>query len=464
MNKAVAEPVFEDSLPLPDLSVPRYTSYPASDRFVEAFSADDYAQALQLRRTGAGMMLPLSIFVHIPFCESLCSYCACNQVVTGLQDGATAYLGYLSREIDLHTKQLHVAQVVTQLHVGGGTPTLLSDDLLRSLMAILRRSFLLAPAGDYSIEIDPRTMNAARLDLLAELGFNRLSLGVQDIDPGVQKAVNRMYPAEQVAELVAVARQRGFASINIDLLYGLPRQSPDSFVHSLAQVIELRPERITLHAYAHQPERFKPQRRIVAAEVPSDADKAAMLTLSIAALIKAGYVHVGMSHFALPTDTLAIAKRQGRLHHNFHGYSTQPECDLIGLGVSAISQVGATYSQNPRTLADYYDSLEQGRLPVERGLGLSRDDLVRRAVILSLMCHGEILYESIESAHLIDFRRYFASELVALQALEGQGLVTLDNAGIQVSGTGGYFVQRVAMVFDRYVQTDRLRARFSRII
>lgn len=464
MNKVVAEPVFEDFLPLPELSESRYASYPASDRFVEAFSADEYSQALQLRRTGAGMMLPLSIFVHIPFCESLCYYCACNQVVTSLHEGATSYLGYLSREIDLLTKQLDVAQVVTQLHVGGGTPTLLSDVQLRNLMAILRRSFTFAPAGDYSIEIDPRTMNAARLDLLAELGFNRLSLGVQDLDPAVQKAVNRMYPAEQVSDLVAVARQRDFGSINIDLLYGLPRQSADSFARSLAQVIEFRPERITLHAYTHQPERFKPQRWIVAAEVPSGADKAAMLTLSIAALIKAGYVHVGMNLFALPTDALAIAKRQGRLHHNFHGYSTQPESDLIGLGVSATSQMGATYSQNARALADYSDSLDQDRLPVERGLGLSRDDLVRRAVILSLMCHGEILYESIESAHLIDFRRYFASEMVALQALEEQGLVTLDNIGIQVSSTGCYFVQRVAMVFDRYVQSDRLRARFSRII
>jgi oxygen-independent coproporphyrinogen-3 oxidase len=464
MNKAVVAPASEDLLRLLDMSEPLYNSYPASDRFVEAFSTCDYTQALQLRRTGAVMASPLSIYIHIPFCESLCYYCTCNKIITKQHDRATTYLRYLNREIDLHIEQLGVGRVVTQMHLGGGTPAFLSDAELRSLMARLRCSFTFDSAGNYSIEIDPRTMNASRLELLAELGFNHLSLGVQDVDAGVQKAVNRMYPGEQVASLVAAARQLAFSCINIDLLYGLPLQSTDSFTRSLAQMIELRPQRITLHAYVHQPERFKPQRRIAAADLPAGADKVAMLTLSIAALINAGYVHVGVNHFALPTDALAIAKRQGRLHRNVHGYSTQSECDLIGFGASAISQMGATYSQNARVLADYYDSLDQGHLPVERGLGLSRDDLVRRAVIMSLMCHGEILYESIELAHLIDFRRYFASELIALQALEGEGLVTLDNAGIQVSSSGCYFVQRIAMVFDRYVQSDRQRARFSRII
>lgn len=464
MNKAVAVPVFEDLLHLLDLSEERYTSYPTSDRFVEAFSADDYTQALQLRRMGAVMAFPLSIYIHIPFCESLCYYCACNKVISKQHEQATSYLRYLSREIDLHTEQLGVGKAVTQLHVGGGTPDFLLDDQLRHLMGMLRRSFSLAPAGDYSIEIDPRTMDASRLDLLAELGFNRLSLGVQDLDPVVQKAVHRMYPAEQVFDLVAAARERGFGSINIDLLYGLPQQSPDSFERTLAQVIGLRPERITLYAYAHHPERFKPQRQIVSADVPAGADKVAMLSRSIAALIEAGYVHIGIEHFALPIDALAIAKRQGRLHRNFQGYSTQPDGDLIGLGVSSIGRIGATCSQNAKTLEEYYDHLDQGRLPVARGLGMSRDDLVRRAVIMSLMCHGVILYESIELAHLIDFRSYFASEMEALQGLEEQGLVTLDNAGIQVSSTGCFFVRLVAKVFDRYLQSDRTRARFSKII
>lgn len=464
MNKAVAEHISEDSLPFYDLSEQRYTSYPAKERFVEAFSADDYTQVLQLRRLGSGMTLPFSMDIHIPYCESL-GYCsACKQVVTGLHEGASSYLDNLHREIDLHTEHLGVGQALNQLHVGGVTSTFLSEDQLRSLLNKLHRSFSLSPSGDFSIEIDPRAMNAVRLDLLAELGFNRLSFCVQDIDFGVQKAVSRFYPAELLFDLFKAARQRGFGCINLDLLFGLPQQSPDSFECTLTQLLELRPERITLHAYAHQLDRFKPQKRIVSTELPEDTDQVAMLSRSIAALIKTGYVHVGLNHFALSTDPLATAKWQGRLHRNSQGYSTQPECDVIGLGASSISRIGATYRQNARTLADYSDRLDQGLFPVERGLGLSRDDLVRRAVIMSLMCHGEILYESIELAYLIDFRRYFASEMVALQALQGQGLVTQDNDGIQVSSTGCYFVQRVAMVFDRYLQADRVRARFSRII
>ena len=464
MNKADVVPVSEDLLCRFDVSGPRYTCYPTADRFVEAFSAEDYTQALQLRRTGAAMVLPLSIYIHIPFCETLCYYCACNKIITRQHDRATTYLRYLTRELDLHTAQLGVGKNVTQLHLGGGTPTFLSDDELRGLMGMLRHRFTLAPNGEYSIEVDPRTIDASRLDTLAELGFNCLSFGVQDFDPGVQKAVHRVQPAEQVFALVEAARQRGFDSISIDLMYGLPQQSPESFSHTLAQVIELRPARIALYAYAHLPERFKPQRRLVAADLPTSAAKVAMLSRSIAAFIKAGYVHIGMGNFAVPSDPLAIAKRQGRLHRNFQGYSTQPDCDLIGLGVSSIGRIGATYSQNAKTLEEYYDHLDQGRFPVVRGLGLSRDDLVRRAVIMALLCQGEILFESIELAHLIDFRSYFASEMESLQALADQGLVTLDDSAIQVSAMGWFFVQAVAMVFDRYLQTDRMRARFSRII
>ena len=461
----VAEPVTEDLIRRFDVSGPRYTSYPTADRFVEAFSANDYTQALKLRRTGAAALaLPLSLYVHIPFCESLCYYCACNKIITKHHDRATPYLRYLSREVDLHTEHLGVGQVVTQLHLGGGTPTFLSDDELRELMGMLRRNFVFAPGGEYSIEVDPRTIDVSRLDALAELGFNRLSFGVQDFDPAVQKAVHRVQPAEQVFALVEAARQRGFDSINVDLIYGLPQQSPESFDRTLAQVIELRPDRIALYAYAHLPERFKPQRRIATIELPSAAAKVAMLSRSLSAFLGAGYVYVGMDHFALPTDALAIAKRQGRLHRNFQGYSTQPDCDLIGLGVSSIGRIGATYSQNAKTLEEYYDYLDQGHFPVVRGLALSRDDLVRRAVIMSLMCQGEVLFESIELAYLVEFHCYFASELEALQKLIEQGLVTLDDSGIQVTPVGWFFVRAVAMVFDRNLQTDRTRARFSKII
>ncbi|MBP8062217.1 MAG: oxygen-independent coproporphyrinogen III oxidase [Polaromonas sp.] len=448
-----------------DLNGPRYTSYPTADRFVEAFTAAEYIQSLEQRQTvAAAMALPLSLYVHIPFCESLCYYCACNKIVTKHHDKATAYLRYLSREVDLHMAHLGTGQTVSQLHLGGGTPTFLSDDELRGLMSMLRRSFNLVPGGEYAIEVDPRTVDAGRLALLAELGFNRLSFGVQDFDPAVQKAVHRVQPAEQVFALMETARQQGFESINVDLIYGLPLQTPESFDRTLAQVALLKPDRVALYAYAHLLERFRPQRRIVPAELPSGSAKIAMLSRSLAAFEAAGYVYVGMDHFALPSDALAIAKRQGRLHRNFQGYSTQPDCDLIALGVSAIGRVGATYSQNAKTIEEYYDHLDQGRLPVVRGLAVSRDDLVRRAVIMALMCQGVLQYESIELAFLIDFKTYFAKELEALQELVGQGLVVVNGQGIEVTAQGWFFVRAVAMVFDRYLQADRNRTRFSKII
>ncbi|MBK7282498.1 oxygen-independent coproporphyrinogen III oxidase [Candidatus Aalborgicola defluviihabitans] len=448
-----------------DVPGPRYTSFPTADRFVEAFTTDDYVQALTQRRTGlAAHSRPLSLYVHIPFCESLCYYCACNKIITKHHEKAASYLRYLSREVDLHTQYIGQGQTISQLHLGGGSPTFLRDDELRELMAMLRRNFTLAPGGEYSIEIDPRTVDAARLDTLAELGFNRLSFGVQDFDPAVQKAVHRVQPAEQVFALIDAARKRGFDSINIDLIYGLPRQTPESFARTLEQVNQLRPDRIALYAYAHLPERFKPQRRIDAQTLPNAAAKVAMLSRSLVSFLSAGYVYVGMDHFALPDDALAIAKRQGRLHRNFQGYSTQPDCDMIGLGVSSIGRVGATYSQNAKTLEEYCDLIDQGRLPVVRGLALSRDDLVRRAVIMSLMCQGQVLFESIDLAYLVDCRNYFTRELEDLQSLVEQGLVTVDDTGIQVTAQGWFFVRAVAMVFDRYLQTDRTRARFSKII
>ena len=448
-----------------DVSGPRYTSYPTADRFVDAFGEDEYVLALQQRRqSSVGKALPLSVYVHIPFCESLCYYCACNKIITKHHDRADVYLRYLNREIELHTAHCGVGQVVSQIHLGGGTPTFLSDEGLRDLMGMLRANFTLVPGGEYSIEVDPRTVDADRLALLHELGFNRLSFGVQDFDPEVQKAVHRIQPTEQVFSLVASARAIGFDSINVDLIYGLPKQTPDSFDRTLAQVAELRPDRIALYAYAHLPERFKPQRRIVWADLPMASAKVSMLSRSLEAFSAAGYVYVGMDHFALPEDALAIAKRQGRLHRNFQGYSTQPDCDLIALGVSAIGRVGATYSQNAKTLDDYYDRLNQGHLPVVRGLALTRDDLVRRAVIMALMCQGELLFEPMEQSWLIDFRAYFAPELEQLKEMAEQGLVVMGPDGVEVTDMGWYFVRGIAMVFDRYLQADKNRARFSRII
>lgn len=465
MSAAVSEPVSPELLRRFDVVGPRYTSYPTADRFVEAFGEQDYIQALNQRRSGAAAMaLPLSLYVHIPFCESVCYYCACNKVITRHHDKATAYLRYLSREVDLHTQHLGLGQTATQLHLGGGSPTFLNDDELRGLMNMLKRSFRLAPGGEYSIEVDPRTIDAGRLDTLAELGFNRLSFGVQDFDPAVQKAVHRVQPAEQVFELVAAARERGFDSVNVDLIYGLPLQTPESFARTLQLITQLRPDRVALYAYAHLPERFKPQRRIATVDLPNAPSKVAMLSQSLGAMIGAGYVYVGMDHFALPNDPLAVAKRQGRLHRNFQGYSTQPDCDLIALGVSSIGRIGATYSQNAKTLEEYYDALDHGRFPVVRGLALTRDDLIRRSVIMAIMCQGQLQYESIDLAWLVDFKTLFAPELNQLEEMQAQGLVQLNESGIQVTAIGWFFVRGVAMVFDRYVQADRNRARFSKII
>ena len=465
MSMTAHETISPELLRKFDVAGPRYTSYPTADRFVEAFTADDYQRALTQRRNGAAALaLPLSLYVHIPFCESLCYYCACNKIITRHHERATPYLAYLEREVALHTALLGSQQKVTQLHLGGGSPTFLNDDELRGLMDMLRSHFQLVPGGEYAIEVDPRTVDAGRLDALASMGLNRLSFGVQDFDPVVQKAVHRVQPAEQVFALVAAARERGFDSINVDLIYGLPHQSPDSFDRTLEQIVSLRPDRIALYAYAHLPERFKPQRRIIAAHLPDASAKVSMLARSLAALMGAGYIYVGMDHFALPDDPLAVAKRQGRLHRNFQGYSTQPDHDLIALGVSSIGRLGATYSQNAKTLPEYYDAIDHGRFPVVRGLALSRDDLIRRAVIMALMCQGQCLYESIDLAYLIDFKSYFAAELDLLQGMQDSGMVLLDDSGIQVTEMGWYFVRAVAMVFDRYLQSDRNRARFSRII
>ncbi len=448
-----------------DVPGPRYTSYPTADRFVEAFDQADHIQALTQRQNGTfGKPSALSLYVHIPFCESLCYYCACNKIITKHKERSAQYLTYLSKELDLHTRHLGRGHAVSQLHLGGGTPTFMSDDELRQLMAMLRAHFSFVPGGEYSVEVDPRTVDEGRLAVLAELGFNRLSFGVQDFDSAVQKAIHRIQPAEQVFKLVQASRCLGFESVNVDLIYGLPLQTPESFERTLSQVQQLRPDRIALYAYAHLPERFKPQRRIHAEDLPAGGQKVAMLARSIDALTDAGYVYIGMDHFALPEDALAVAKRQGRLHRNFQGYSTQADCDLIALGVSSIGRMGSTYSQNAKTMEEYCDLLDQGLFPVVRGLALTRDDLIRRTVIMALMCQGHLQFEAINLAWLIDFKTVFAQELKLLQDMQEQGLVKLTDGGIQVTATGWFFVRGVAMVFDRYVQADRNRNRFSKII
>ena len=449
-----------------DVPGPRYTSYPTADRFVEAFGSEQYRQALRQRTSGArvGGVPALSLYVHIPFCESVCYYCACNKIITKHKSRGAEYLYWLEREVEMHRAELGSAQPVSQLHLGGGSPTFLSDDELGSLMALLKRSFKVQPGAELSIEVDPRTANRERLRNLAAMGFNRVSLGVQDFDADVQQAVHRVQSYEMVHELVAEARALKFESINADLIYGLPKQTPESFRRTIAQVAQMRPSRIALYAYAHLPERFKPQRRIHAAELPRGEQRVRMLGDAIAGFIGNGYVYIGMDHFALPGDALAVARRQGRLHRNFQGYTTQPDADLVALGVSSIGRIGATYSQNAKTLEEYQDALAQGRFPVVRGLALTRDDLLRRAVIMALMCQGRVEFESIELAHLVKAREVFAAELEQMRELQRLGLVVVDEREIQVTATGWYFIRAIAMVFDRHLQSDRARERFSRII
>ncbi|MFZ4284912.1 oxygen-independent coproporphyrinogen III oxidase [Variovorax sp. HJSM1_2] len=450
---------------------PRYTSYPTADRFVDGFQPAGFIAALAQRRehANAGLVHPLSLYVHIPFCESLCYFCACNKIVTRQRDRAQEYLDYLTREVALQVAHLGPGQAVSQLHLGGGTPTFLSDEQLAQLMQLLRDNFRLAPDGEFSIEVDPRTVTPQRLANLAALGFNRLSFGVQDFDPAVQQAVHRVQAAEEVFALVAAARAQGFKSINIDLIYGLPRQTAASFARTLEQVRQLRPDRLALYAYAHLPERFKPQRRIAQSELPVLDDKLGLLRLALDSLVQAGYVHVGMDHLALPGDALAVAKRQGRLHRNFQGYSTQAHCDLLGLGVSAIGRMGALFTENARDWAHYRSCIDQGQLPIARGLLLSRDDLVRQSVIMAFMCQGEVQFESIATAHFIDFRRYFEPELAVLAEFERDGLLEMnlaDQGAIRVTAIGWYLVRTIAMVFDRYLQLARGegRERFSRVV
>jgi len=435
-----------------DIAGPRYTSYPTADRFHAGFDAERHGEMLALRAFGPAAAQPMSVYVHIPFCESVCYYCACNKVVTRHHERAAAYVDALEVEMSLVHRRLGARALVSQLHFGGGTPTFLSDRELSMLMALVHRHFRLAADAEISIEVDPRTIDFGRLRHLRGLGFNRLSFGVQDFDPGVQRAVHREQSLESVAALIAASRDQGFTSINVDLIYGLPLQTPASFARTIEQVATLRPDRIALYGYAHLPHRFKPQRRIEASALPPPADKLRMLSGAIAGFIARGYSYIGMDHFALADDPLAVAKREGRLHRNFQGYSTQPDCDLVALGVSAISKLGASFAQNVKTLPEYYAALREGRLPVERGLALDQDDLVRRDAIMALMCQGRLAFDPIERSHGVVMADYFAPEIERLRHMEADGLVTIEPRAVQVTPMGWFFVRAVAMVFDRYLR------------
>jgi len=449
-----------------DVNGPRYTSYPTADRFVEAFDAEAARTWLGKRNIG-GISRPLSLYFHIPFCNTICYYCACNKIITKDHGRSAKYLKYLGKELALQSAALEGRDgkhEVIQLHWGGGTPTFLSHDEMRQLMEETRRHFKLLDGGEYSIEVDPRKVDNATVALLGELGFNRMSVGVQDFDEEVQRAVNRIQSEDETAGVIAAARANGFKSVSIDLIYGLPHQSVMGFNRTLERVLAMDPERLSIYNYAHLPGLFKPQRRIAEADLPSADTKLQILALAIRKLTEAGYVYIGMDHFAKPDDELAIAQRQGRLHRNFQGYSTYADCDMLSFGISSISKVGPTYSQNVKTLDEYYDRLDGGMLPVFRGIELVADDILRRSIIQALMCHFELSIESIESAHLIDFHKYFAGELEDLREMERGGLLKIERDWITVLPPGRMLVRVIAMAFDRYLRADRQRTRYSKVI
>ncbi|MCY1259659.1 Oxygen-independent coproporphyrinogen III oxidase [compost metagenome] len=445
-----------------DLAGPRYTSYPTAVQFHEGVGPFDMLHALRDSRKA---MRPLSLYVHIPFCANICYYCACNKVITKDRGRSAPYLARLIREIEIVSRHLGSEQPVEQLHFGGGTPTFLSPDQLRELLGKLRQHFNMQEdnSGDYGIEIDPREADWSTMGLLRELGFNRVSVGVQDFDLEVQQAINRRQSYDETRAIIDAARTLQYRSVNIDLIYGLPRQNPTTFARTVEQVIALQPSRLSVFNYAHLPERFMPQRRINALELPSPAEKLEMLQRTTEQLTAAGYRYIGMDHFALPDDELASAQEDGTLQRNFQGYTTHGHCDLIGLGVSAISQIGDLYAQNSNDITDYQNSLDNNQLATRRGLHCSPDDRIRRAVIQQLICHFQLDFAAIEQAFDIDFHTYFASVWPELQHFADDGLIRLSDTGIDVTAAGRLLVRSICMLFDHYLPMQNIQ-RFSRVI
>ncbi len=444
-----------------DVNGPRYTSYPTANLFQPGDWQNEYLNTLH-----AVGSRPLALYVHVPFCARICYYCACNRIHTGNRTHAETYVDYLCREISLLGAHLPDSGAVQQLHFGGGTPTFLDDSQMQRIFDQLGRSFTLcaAPYRDYSIEVDPRGVSAERISRLAALGFNRLSVGVQDFNPAVQAAINRLQSEEETAEVVAAARAHGMQSVNFDLIYGLPRQTPAGFSKTLDRVTALQPDRLSIYSYAHLPQRFKAQRQIAADELPDAAGKLELLSLAVEKLEDQGYVYVGMDHFARPGDSLVKAMRSGTLHRSFMGYTSHADCQLLGLGVSAIGQTGRLYVQNHKDLPSYYASLDTHNFPLERGCRLNGDDQLRRYVIQSLMCKFKLNFAEFSRLSGQAFAEYFRLELPRIQQLADAGLLSLNSAGMRVTEQGRYLIRNVCMVFDGYLTQQAQTDNFSRAI
>jgi len=445
-----------------DKAGPRYTSYPTAVQFRENFGAVEYRAAARASNVSGA---PLSLYFHLPFCDTVCYYCACNKIVTRNRKRTAPYLERLFREIERQGALFDRSRPVEQLHWGGGTPTFLSVDEMRALMRKTREHFQLRAddSGEYSIEVDPREADADIIALLRELGFNRLSLGVQDFDPVVQKAVNRIQSEAETFAVLDAARANGFRSVNLDLIYGLPHQTVASFAATLDKVIAAGPDRLSVFNYAHLPKLFKTQRQIDTGSLPAADEKLAILQHTIEHLTAAGYVYIGMDHFARPDDELAVAQREGSLYRNFQGYSTHADCDLVAMGITAISKVGDSYSQNEKSLNAYSATLDAGRLPVFRGVVLNDDDKLRRAVITQLICHFELNFEDIEQRFNIRFRDYFARELHELVTMQTDGLLNVDAHSMVVRPAGKLLIRNICMVFDNYLRGVHTQ-QFSKVI
>lgn len=445
-----------------DKAGPRYTSYPTALEFDEKFTDISYQEQITISNERGG---PLSLYFHLPFCDTVCFYCACNKIITKNRKHAIPYLENLHKEIAMQAALFDKDRVVEQLHWGGGTPTFISHEQMRQLMQVTREHFTLADdeRGEFSIEVDPREADAETIAVLREIGFNRISLGVQDFNPVVQKAVNRIQSEEETLAVINAAREQGFRSISLDLIYGLPYQTPESFAETLDKIIDVAPDRISVFNYAHLPSRFKVQRQMDEATLPSAETKMNILQQSIKQLTEAGYVYIGMDHFAKPDDELTIAQKENKLYRNFQGYSTHSECDLIGLGITSIGSVGDSYAQNYRTLEEYADSIESGQLAISKGVTLTTDDKIRKAVITRLICHFELDFSTIEQEFDIKFDDYFADELAALMPFVMDKLVYISEGLITVNPAGRLLIRNICMVFDRYMQ-EKTGNNFSKVI
>ncbi len=442
---------------------PRYTSYPTALQFDTALTEAHYRQnAIESNARG----LPLSVYVHIPFCHTLCYYCGCNKIVTRNQARVQRYLANLNIEIELQAELFSKDRKVEQLHFGGGTPTYLNDVQLRAVMDQLRLKFNFdeSDAHEFSIEVDPRTVSPRSLGQLAAFGFNRLSLGVQDFDASVQQAINRLQTPESIKALVDASRQSGFRSVSFDLIYGLPRQTVSTFDATLDLVIAMRPDRLAVYNYAHLPERFRGQRMIKADDLPSPQTKLDIFGRTIQRLGEAGYVYIGMDHFALPEDDLVTARRERTLQRNFQGYSTHRQCDLVSLGVSSISSIGSVFAQNAPSTMEYEALIEAGRLPIRKGIRVDADDALRAAAIQSLMCYDSLEFADYERENGVQFASYFADELEQLEPLQADGLVSLDAGAIRITPRGRLLLRNIAMVFDRYLGAGEFDTRYSKAI